>query len=239
MKKSLIIVSIAGLIALGVVAGPAEAGAPRTGTITVTGSGSMTLTRDQATTNLAVTALADKAADAMTQATTTYNAVRKAVLDLGVKADKLTTTGISLYPEYDYSKTTSGGRPIIVGYRATLSVQVTTTVLNAARIFDVATATGGDAVSVSGISFDVADPDAVTDASRARAVTNARAKAKDYAEALGQHVGRALKIVETGAALPTPIYSNMSKAEAGTAVDLDPGTQKVTSSVTITFQLLA
>lgn len=239
MKKSLIGLAIAGLIGVGVIAAPAEAGSASTGTITVTGAGSMTLKRDQATTNLSVTALAAKAADSMAQATATYNAVRKSVLDLGIKADSLTTTGISLYPEWDYSTTAHGGKPELRGYRAYLSVQVTSTVLNAARVLDVAMTTGGDAVSIGGISFDVADPEAVSDATRVRAVTNAKAKAKDYAEALGQHVGRAIKIVETGAAVPSPIYASMTKNEAaGAVVDVDPGTQKVTSSVSITFELL-
>jgi uncharacterized protein YggE len=239
MKKALIGLVMAGLIGIGVMTAPVEAGPSSVGTITVTGSGSMTLKRDQASTNLSVTALAPKAADAMTQATSSYNAVRRAILDLGIKADALTTTGISLYPEWDYSPTANGGKPELRGYRAYLSVQVTSTVLNSAKVLDVAMATGGDAVSIGGISFDVADPESVSDASRVRAVTNAKAKAKDYAEALGQHVGRALKIVETGAAVPSPIYASMTKNEAaGAVIDVDPGTQKVTSSVSITFALL-
>lgn len=239
MKKSLIGLAVVGLLGVALVAVPAEAGSASVGTITVTGAGSVTLKRDQATTNLSVTAAADRAADAMAQATSSYNAVRKAILDLGVKADALTTTGISLYPEWDYSKTANGGKPFISGYRAYISVQVTSTVLNSARVLDSAVTTGGDAVSIGGISFDIADPEAVSDASRVRAVTNARAKAKDYAEALGQHVGRAVKIVETGAVIPSPIYRSMAKSAAsGDAIDVDPGTQKVTSSVSITFELL-
>lgn len=239
MKKSLIGLAIAGLIGVGVMTAPAEAGSASVGSITVTGAGSMTIKRDQATTNLSVTALADKAAAAMAEATASYNSVRKAILDLGIKADSLTTTGISLYPEWDYANTPNGTKPVLRGYRAYLSVQVTTTVMNAAKVLDVAMAVGGDAVSIGGISFDVADPEAVSDATRVRAVTNARAKAKDYAEALGQHVGRAVKIVETGAPAPTPIWASMTKNEAaGAVVDVDPGTQKVSSSVSITFELL-
>lgn len=237
MKKTLIALAAAALVAVGIINTPAQAGPSSVGTITVTGTGSVTLKRDQATTNIAVSLSADRAADAMSRATATYNAVRKAILELGIKADDLTTTGISLYPEWDYTPTQHGGKPVITGYRATISVQVTTTVLNAAKALDVATSVGGDAVSVNGLSFDVADPDAITDASRVRAVTNAKAKAKDYAEALGQRVGRAIKIVETGAAMPTPIYAPTTKGEAA-VVDLDPGTQKVSSSVTITFELL-
>lgn len=93
-------------------------------------------------------------------------------------------------------------------------------------------------MSIGGISFDVADPEAVTDNTRVRAVLNAKSKAKDYAEALGQHVGRAVKIVETGAAVPAPIYRSMAKAESAGVIDVDPGTQKIVSSVSVTFELL-
>jgi len=238
MKKSLIGLAMAGLIGLGIVAVPAEAGSASTGTITVTGTGSVTLKRDQATTNLSVTALADKAADAMSQATASYNAVRKAILDLGINADNLTTSGVSLYPEWDYSTTANGGKAVLRGYRVYLSVQVQSTIMNSAKVLDVAVTTGGDAVSINGISFDVANPDAVSDVSRTRAVADAKNKAKDYAGALAQHVGRAIKIVETGAAVPTPIYRMMDKAATSGTIEVDPGTEKVSSSVSITFELL-
>lgn len=236
MNKTLISLALAGLVGLGVVSVPAEAGSAAVGTITVTGTGSMILKRDQATTNLAVTALADKAANAMAQATSSYNIVRKAILDLGIRPDNLTTTGISLYPEWTYPQ--NGGKPILSGYRAYVSVQVTTNVPNSARVLDAVMSVGGDAVSIGGISFDVADPEAVSDTSRVRAVANAKTKARDYAEALGQRIGRALKVVETSAAIPMPIYRSMAKADAGSVLEIDPGTQKVTSSVSIIFALI-
>jgi len=153
MKKSLAALAIAGLIGFGVLSAPAEAGSASVGTITVTGSGSMTLKRDQATTNLSVTALADKAADAMSRATVTYNTVRKAILDLGIKADALTTSGISLYPEWDYSPTYNGGKAILKGYRVYMSVQVTTTVANSAKVLEFA--------ALTKMALD--DPDTVAD----------------------------------------------------------------------------
>ena len=235
MRRTTIAIAAGVALALGVITMPAQAGSASTGTITVSGVGSTVLTRDRATTNLTVSLTAARAVDAMAQATSTYNAVRKAVIAAGVKSTDLTTTGISLYPEYEYPA--NGGKPVISGYRASMSVQARSTVPVAAAVLDAATTTGGDAVTVGGISFDVADPDAVADTSRARAVTNARMKARDYAKALGQHVGRAIKIIETSSSTPTPVYAPVAKAGAD-AIELDPGTDKVTSSVTITFQLL-
>lgn len=239
MKKSLIALATAALVATGAIAltqGPASAGNAVVGTVTVNGSGSMTLKRDQATTSLSIWYVSPTAKEAMASATSTYNATRKAVLGLGVKTDDITTSGIALYPEYTYS---DKGSPTLTGYRATLSMNIVSTVSLAASVLDVAVATGGDNVQVGGVSFDVANPDAATDTTRVKAVQNAKMKAQDYAEALGEKLGRATRIVETGAATPTPIY--MAKATAGVAADsiaMDPGTQKVTSTVTVTFELL-
>lgn len=240
MKKMFIGVAVGTLIGIGIVGMPAQAGPSVVGSITVTGSGSMTLNRDQATTNLSVSYLASTAKDAMAQATATYNAVRAAIIDAGVKAENLTTNGVSLYPEYDYNVVGKTGSPVLRGYRANLSMNVVSTVPLAATVLDTAVRVGGDAVQIGGVSFDVANPDAVTDTSRARAVANAKLKARDYADALGERLGRATKVVETQAAVPVPIYYARAAAAGGvnTAVDMDPGTQKATSSVTITFELL-
>ena len=240
MKKSFIAIAVAAIMGVGLAAtssAPATAGAAATGTITVTGSGSATVKRDQATTSLSVTYLASTAKQAMSQTTAAYNAVRAAMLDAGVKADNLTTSGINLYPQYEWNS--KENQSVLTGYRATVSVSVVSTVALAATVLDVAVSTGGDAVSIGGISFDTANPEAATDATRVKAVQNAKAKARDYAEALGQSVGKAVKIVETSAAVPVPIYS-MAKAAADSVgtVNMDSGTQKVTSTVTVTFELL-
>ncbi len=240
MKKMFIGVAVGTLIGIGIVGMPAEAGPSVVGSITVTGTGSMKLNRDQATTSLSVSYLASTAKDAMAQATDTYNTVRAAILAAGVKAENLTTTGVSLYPEYDYNVVGKTGSPVLKGYRANLSISVVSTVPLAASVLDTAVRIGGDAVQIGGVSFDVANPDAVTDTSRTRAVANAKLKARNYADALGEKLGRATKVVETQAAVPVPIYYTRaaSSGAVNTTVDMDPGTQKATSSVTITFELL-
>ena len=239
MKKSLIGLAIAALLSAGavsVVTAPAEAGNAVIGSVTVTGTGSMTLKRDQATTSLSVTYLAKTAKEALASATATYNMLRKAIVDAGVKTDNITTGGISLYPEYEYIDKVGSQ---LKGYRATLSMSVVTTVPLAATVLDTAVSVGGDAVQIGGVSFDVANPDAVTDTSRVRAIASAKMKAQDYAEALGEKLGRATKVVENGSATPTPIYyAKAAVAAADSAVEMDPGTQKVTSNVTVTFELL-
>lgn len=229
----------ASLVVLGGVAAPADAGPSVLGTVTVTGTGSTTVQRDRATTSLSVSVLAGTAKDAMAQASRTYNGVRAAILQLGVKAADLTTSGVSLYPEYDYPA--PAGTPVLRGYRAVVSVSVASDVTTAAAVLDTAVSVGGDAVQIGGVSFDVVDPEAVSSTARTSAMANAKRHALDYAKALGERIGRATKIVEVGSSVPSPIYYGAMKAGVASAdaISVDPGTQKVTANVTVTFELLA
>ena len=227
------------LIGLGGVTAPADAGPSVLGTVTVTGTGSTTVQRDRATTSLSVSVLASTAKDAMAQASRTYNSVRAAILQLGVKATDLTTSGVSLYPEYDYPA--PAGTPVLRGYRAVISLNVASDVTTAAAVLDTAVSVAGDAVQIGGVSFDVVDPEAVGSKARTAAIANAKLHAVDFAKALGEHIGRATKIVESGSSVPTPIYYGVGKGGVASAdaISVDPGTQKVSASVTVTFELLA
>lgn len=229
--KKLVALTAAALVAFGLTAAPAEAAQSRQ--IIVNGIGQVSVKRDQATTNLTVSVSDPTAKGALASATRTFNAVRAAVLAVGAKEDDLTTSGVALYPEYDYS---TSGRPTIIGYRASVGMSVVTTVSVAASVVDAAVETGGDAVSINGISFDTSDPEPYTAKARSRAIAAAKAKALAYARGLGMRLGKPLKVIETSAPTPTPIYVSADKVTAS-GVNLDPGTAKVTVSVEITFSI--
>lgn len=234
MKKSLIALVIAGLALVGFTQAPAQAQTSETTRITLSGTGTVSVKRDQATSNLSVSATESTAKAAMASATRSFNAVRAAVLEAGAKEDDLTTSGLSLYPEYDYS---DGRTPRITGYRATISLTVTTPLRLAAAIIDTAVETGGDNVSIGGISFDASNADAVSGTARSRAVANAKAKASAYAKEFDMRVGKAVKIVEVSAPTPQPIYAAADKAMAS-GITLDPGSARVSVTVEVTFILL-
>ena len=233
MKKFLAATAAVFLASSVVTASPAQAA--ESTRITVSGTGQVSVKRDQATSTFTVSAMESTAKAAMATGTRNFNAVRAAVLTAGAKEDDLTTTGLSLYPEYQYN---SDGRPAtLIGYRASISLSVTTPVSLAATIVDTAVETGGDTVAVNGISFDTANADASTATARTRAVEAAKAKATAYARAFGMRVGRPLRILETSAPIPSPIYASADKVSAA-GIALDPGTAKVTVSVQVIFALL-
>jgi uncharacterized protein YggE len=231
--KKLLAAAAAALTIVGLSIAPAEAATTKA-QITVTGTGQVSVKRDQATTTLTVAVFDTTAKAAMAGATRNFNSVRAAIIAAGAREDDLTTAGLSLYPEYDYS---SGKTPMIIGYRASVALSVVTAVNLAATIVDTAVETGGDTVSINGISFDTANPDASSATARSRAVAAAKAKARAYAKELGMKLGKVVKITETSAPIPTPIYAGADKVLAS-SVALDPGTAKVSVTVEVSFSLL-
>ena len=231
--KKLIAVLAAALATVSYAVAPAEAANTTASRITVSGTGLVTVKRDQATSFLTVSTSDITAKAAMASATRSFNTVRAAVLAAGAKEDDLATAGISLFPEYDYS---NPNRPVITGYRASVSLNVTSSASSAAGIIDAAVEAGGDTLSIGGISFDTANTDAAAELARNRAVVAARAKALAYAKGLKMRLGKAVKVVEISAPAPAPVYTAAEKALAP-GFTLDPGSSKVSVSVEITFNL--
>ena len=234
MKKTLIALVVAGLAFVGFTQAPAQAQTTDTTRITLTGTGTVSVKRDQATTNFSVAATESTAKAAMATATRNFNTVRAAIIDAGAKEDDLTTSGLSLYPEYDYS---DGKTPRITGYRSTISLSVVTPLRLAATVIDAAVEAGGDTVSIGGISFDTSNADAVSVTARSRAVANAKAKAAAYAKEFEMRVGKAVKIVEVSAPTSQPIYAAADKVMAS-SISLDPGSARISVTVEVTFILL-
>lgn len=200
--------------------------------ITVTGSATVAVERDRATTSFGVSVLAASATAAQADLGRAVTTVRNALLAAGATAKRLTTTGLSLYPEYEY---VMNERPRLVGYRATLTLQVRSTVPRASDLIDAAVAAGGDSVTVQGISFDATDTTAAVKRLRAAAVRDARTRAETYAAAAGVRVGRVRSIVETSAPDVRPIA--IKEQMVGASLPLDSGTQEVSVTISVTFDL--
>lgn len=166
----------------------------------------------------------------------------------GVSSDDIKTENYSVEPKYEYYNCgislASGGKPCpppkITGYtiRETLSVKV--------RDFEkVGTILGGivdnGANSVSQLSFAIDDPTKVQNDARMSAIAKAKTKAESVAAAGGFKLGRLLGISEGSG--PMPYYSKtLMAAEASgsgpaPAPAIEPGSQEVSVSVTLTYEI--
>jgi len=224
-----------------------EPGSPtppaRERTITVTGTGVVDREPDQAVIMLAVENMA-RTADAAAQANAeTMERVIAALRRLGLDRDRIRTVSYQLHPEYARDEPRPGQpyEPRIVGYRAMNMVRVTLD--DIARVGEVIDAAlGAGANRVTGLSFQLRDPERARIDALALAVQNARGEAQALADALGETLGPALDVSTTGR-IPQPVPYMMdavaARAELAAApTPIEPGTLRVEATVTIVYRLL-
>jgi uncharacterized protein len=193
--------------------------------ITVSGSASATATPDRATFTFGVDSRAATASQALASTNAQTRRVIAALLAAGIDRKDLQTQLVSLSPQ-----TTDDGLSIR-GYVAQNSVAATLRDLGrAGQVVDAAVDAGAN--QVYGPSLVVSDQDDLYRTALKAAYADARAKAQSLAAASGQSVGRALDVVESGGAMPVMLEKSTA-ADATTPVE--PGTQEITATVTVTF----
>ncbi len=207
-------IAAVGALAVGLLAGPTIAGviAPRTypvvngasdqpaeHTISVAGSGKVTVIPDMATIRLGVVVERKTAKEAREAAAAAMTKVVDAVRKLGIVDKDIATASVSLNPVYDYP---NNATPKIRGYQ--LNNTITITVRDLDKLSDVLDngVTSG-ANSVDGISFDVADRAAAEAKAREAAVKDARAKADTLANGLGVRITGVASVSES---VSTPVW---------------------------------
>jgi hypothetical protein len=224
----LALVAVAAL-GVGLVAGPVLAGAfapsprsvPATGasdqppehTISVVGSGKVTVVPDMATVRLGVIVEKTKAKAAREAAAESMTKVIGALKALGIADKDIATLSVSLNPIYDYRSSTI---PKIRGYQ--LQNIATVTVRDLDKLGDVLDDTIiAGATSVDGITFDVFDRTAAEKQAREAAVADAKAKADTLASGAGIRVTGVASMSES---VSTPVwYDRMFAPAAGMSED--------------------
>lgn len=195
------------------------------GTVTVNGTGSVSAVPDMAQLSFGVTTEAETAADALAQNGDAAEKVIAAVKRAGIAAKDLQTQYVSLSPRY-----TDRGDEIL-GYTASNTVSAIVRDLGrAGAVIDAAVAAGAN--NVSGPSLSRSDNESLYRAALKDAVADARTKAEALGEAGHFSIGKIDSVVEGGSA-PMPVAERV--AAPGTPIE--PGTQQITASVTVTFEL--
>ena len=214
------------------VAAAPTASDPATHTITVTGSGKVTVVPDVARVTLGFTSTQPSVKAARSDAATAMTAVIAAVKGLGVADADIRTVALNLYPQYANN---SPGK--IVGY--SISEQVQVTIRDLDKVGDVVDAAAGKgATDVGGVSFELADPDTATNQARAAAVAAARTSAEAMAAAGHVTLGAVVAMTDTVVSAPYPMFMAAGKAADGSiATPVQPGTQDVSAQVTVVFAI--
>jgi uncharacterized protein len=199
---------------------------PSAGTvITVTGDGTVDATPDRASFGFGVTTQASTAAQALSRNARQARVIIAALKRAGVGASDIQTTDVSLWPQ-----TRANGREI-VGYTASNAVNVTVPLGRSGDVVDAVVRAGAD--SVDGPNLDTADKSSLYSRALKQAVADARMRAKAIADASGLTLGAVVKVREGGQ--PSSIYYGPVAERAGAAPPIEPGTQEIQASVTVTY----
>ena len=206
--------------------------------IHVVGRADVAGTPDTLRLDLSVSATASSVSAALAAANRSAAAVQKSLLGNGVEKKDLQTSGLTIQPDYDQSKS---GVPRITGYQ--VSESISAKLRNLSRAGDLigkAVSAGGNATRINGVSLDLEETGALVSSARDKAFADAKAKAEQYAKAAGRSLGAVVTIAED-VSTPSPIsqaYSGDATALSGRAsVPIQPGSQDVSVSVTVVFEM--
>lgn len=165
----------------------------------------------------------------------TNNKIITAMKKLGINKNDIKTSNYSIYPNYIYE----GSRNTINGYNGNVTIAIK--VKNINQTTNVITeATKAGANQVQGTRFVIDKPENYRVKVRELAIANAKDQAQKLANSLGIKLGKISNIVELSPSndIIQPLYSGkaMSEGIGGVAPQIEPGSQTLTSVVTLYFE---
>ena len=201
---------------------------PAVRTITVNGSGTARGAPDTALFTFGVDTQGATAKSALAASSAKMRGIIAALRRAGIAKADLRTQDISVYPR----RNDSG---VLEGFSASGSVSATVRQLwKAGAVVDAAVGAGADVTSSP--QFDRSSRAGLTRLALREAFADARAKAETLAEQAGAQLGEVRRIDEQGSPpQPQPYLDTLALRAAETPVE--PGTQNVQASLTVTFSL--
>lgn len=162
-----------------------------------------------------------------------------ALEQMGITKDRIETIWYNVYPVYDYNNIRNF--PVIIGYRVEHQMRVTVLAeevsqlgVKAGEVIDAAVTAGAN--QIYGVEFTVSEEQTkeLRNMALQKAVTEAAAKAKLMADALGVKLSGVLTVNEGATYFPPPIrFASGAEVKQGTQVL--PGSLSVSASVQVTY----
>ena len=234
LSVSLMIVAASGALAQ---TSPAPVTPQLVETVSVTGTGKVTLTPDRFTFTAGVQTMAPTVDDAVAENNRKVQAVIAALKKAGATDADIQTSNFNIWPQQDYQE---GRPPRILGYQVSNNVTVRSSKIDqAGKLLGVAIGAGVN--TSSGLQFQVSNPTAGRERGLRAAYEDARAKAHLLAQAAGRTLGRAIVISEgvQHPPMPQPMQRTMAMEArvANADVPVEAGTEELSFTVSVTFEL--
>jgi uncharacterized protein len=202
--------------------------------ITVVGVGNGSAVPDRAYLQLGVSATRPSVRDAVSAANADMSHLLSALHAQGAQDKDIATTSIWLQAQ------TNCCPQVVTGYTASDSVQVTINhVNNVTPLTEAAVDAVGNDLQINGVNLFVADQGGMLKTARSAAMTDASTKAQDYARLSGHHLGGLLgvsEVISTAGGFACDQCGGKGSAGGG-GFQVSPGTQTVTVTVAVTYEL--
>ena len=218
-------------------------------TISVSGEGEMFAVPDTAEFSVTVQEMAKDVATAQNAATKKINAIIEYLKDADVEEKNIKTINYSVYPQYEWNERVacpagSGycppGRQVLTGFQVsqTLNVKVKDTT----KAGELLAGVGSKGASeVSGLSFTIADENALKSEAREKAIADAQMKAEELAEQLGVSIVRVVGFDESSGGGPImygrDMVMSVVESKAASAPQVPTGENKIVSNVNVTYEI--
>lgn len=203
------------------------------GELVVVGEGKMDIVPDSATIQAGITVNNAKTVqEAQMQMNSINDTIVTNVVNLKVDKKDIKTSNYSINPNYNYEKGNT-----ISGYNGNASVTITIRdISKLSGALEEITKAGANQISTN---YTVDKPEKYREQVRDKAIANAKEQAQKLANSLGIHLGKATNIVESTGGVPIPMMYGKDAVGIGgageTSVNLQPGSQTITSTVTVYF----
>ena len=230
IRIAIVVLAGAAVVALAGVGRPESAGGADkpAGGITVSGIGKVKAVPDEAEFSLGVQSEGQTAREAFAANAERMKRVLAALRAAGVAKSDIQTQDVSVSPSYDNESR-------ITGYTTHNSVSVRIRELaRAGAVLDAATNAG--ASDVYGPSLSRSDRDELQGKALRSAVDNAKAKAEALAQAADVQLGSVTAIEERSDGGYEPYFSAQRLAKSADT-PIEPGTQEIQATVTVTFAI--
>ncbi len=202
--------------------------------MTVSGTGQVTLVPDIASINIGVHTEADLVNDALSENTAQANAIASILKDLGVEEKDIQTSNFNVYPADRYDPMTGQvqSRYFVVDNTMTVIVR------DLSSLGDVLSAVvDAGANNINGITFDVENRDEAVAQARLLAIQNAKEKAQEIADAAGVELGDLLNINVYGGITPIAYYDAKGGVYAESSVPVSAGRLTISMECSLTYEL--
>jgi uncharacterized protein YggE len=208
----------------------------RSAELAVVGEGSVDVVPDQGIIDVGISVAEAETPEAVqAQVNKVNSAIIENLKGLGIEAKNIKTANYSVYPAYDYATSRE-----IIGYSGEARISITINDQSQVdSVIDAATKAGAN--NIYGSSFTVSDPAKYRAEARNAAIKNAKEQAAQIAKDLNIKLGKVVNIVETsGGNNDVPLYDAAKYGHGagggGGGVVFEPGSQKITSIVTLYFE---